>query len=67
MSFSVAYGDYYPPTHVGDIPPYGWWQYPTYQIGNPTGWECPRCHATYNPVIMQCYNCQGEKPEEENA
>lgn len=57
---------------IGDFPPwnpYYPWQYPTYvyTTGNSLGWECPKCHATYNPVIMQCYNCKGEEQEEKDA
>lgn len=21
------------------------------------GWECPRCHRTYNPNVQQCHAC----------
>lgn len=56
--------------YVGDIPPYytwqqpyGWWQYQqpyTYQAPR-LGWECPKCHACYNPDIHQCLHCGSNK------
>ena len=22
-----------------------------------TGWECPRCHRTWNPSVLSCHHC----------
>ncbi len=27
------------------------------------GWECPRCHSTYAPSQVFCWNCQSETPD----
>jgi uncharacterized OB-fold protein len=52
--------------YAGDPPYYYPWQQPqpyyTYPVTYPSvGWQCPNCHACYNPTVQKCWTCGDTK------